>query len=211
MIDTFVPPVQPVIEPAVAGLFVTMIDETGEVVLTMTVPDQAHIDMNIPVGGSYVEGHAPEKSYRLNDAWVTKPPRPNGFFTWDKTTKTWIDTRPLDQQKIDKWTDMKIAREAALVAPFTTPFGIFDGTTDAQKSITDAVLMLQTLASLGTPTNIDFTLADNTTVNLTTAQMVQVGLLLGQRTQTVYANGRAKRIAIDSATTIADVEAITWS
>lgn len=118
--------------------------------------------------------------------------------------------RTINQLKADKWNEMKAARDAALLAPLVTPFGTFDASVPAQKSITDAVLMLQTLASLGTPTDIDFTLADNTTVTLTTPQMVQVGLMLGQRTQQAYAQARALRAQIESATDAAAVAAITW-
>jgi hypothetical protein len=40
--------------------------------------------------------------------------------------------------------------------------------------------------------------------------MVQVGLLLGKRTQEAYAKARILRNAIESANTIAEVEMVSW-
>jgi hypothetical protein len=148
--------------------------------------------------------------YVLDGQLVLRPSKPSDVFEWDHTTKQWVDLRTLDEVKAAQWTTIKASRETELLSPLPTPYGAFDATIEAQKSITDAVLMLQTLASLGTPTTIDFTLADNSTVTLDTTQMVTVGLLLGQRTQQLYAKGRIKRDAINAATTVMDVEAVTW-
>lgn len=138
------------------------------------------------------------------------PTMPNEYCYWNVPTAQWVDIRPLQALKDAKWDTIKIARAQANTAPLSTPYGTFDANIVSQKSITDAILLLQTLEQLGTPTTIDFTLTNNTTVTLTTQQMVNVGLLLGQRTQEVYATGRALRAQIDAATTVAEVEAITW-
>jgi hypothetical protein len=138
------------------------------------------------------------------------PTKPSQYHAWNWGTFVWDDTRTLDQIKAAQWATIKAAREVDMTAPLTTPYGAFDATTEAQKSITDAVLMLQTLTAMGAPTSIDFTLADNSVVTLTTEQMVTVGLLLGQRTQQLYAQGRIKRDAINAATTAAEVEAVVW-
>jgi hypothetical protein len=141
---------------------------------------------------------------------VERPQRPSDWHRWDNGTNTWVETRSLDDFKAQKWRAIKIARESAITAPIVTAFGTFDATAGAQKSITDAVLMLQTMEAMGNPQTIDFTLANNTTATLTTAQMVQVGLMLGAQTQAAYAKGRVLRAQIEAATSVADVEAITW-
>ena len=135
---------------------------------------------------------------------------PSDWHRFNIFTKQWVDTITLDDRKGIKWSEMKAAREAAFNAPLVTPFGVFDCTPSARQSITDAVMRLQTLESLGTPTDIEFTLADNTEVSLTTAEMVQVGLLLGAKTQEAYARGRQVRQLVTDAVTIAEVEAITF-
>jgi hypothetical protein len=121
-----------------------------------------------------------------------------------------IDDRTLEQRKAERWEAMKVARDAAIDAPLVTPYGTFDSGPADRTNITDAVLMLQTLAAQSLPAEITFTLADNTTVLLGVADMVHVGLLLGAKVQAAHARGRDVRAAIDAATTPAQVDAVTW-
>lgn len=116
----------------------------------------------------------------------------------------------LAQLKEAQWATIKAAREAAIDAPLVTPYGTVDSQAKDRTNITDAILLLQTLEAAGTPTTIDFTLADNTAVTLTTAQMVNIGLLLGQKVQAAHGQARARRAQIDAATTKAEVEAVVW-
>lgn len=133
---------------------------------------------------------------------------PDTIFDW--ATKQWYDPRTLEDLKDAKWAQVKAAREAAIDAALPTPYGTFDSDASARTSITDAVLMLQSLAALGQPTTVDFTLADNSVVTLTTAEMVNVGLLLGQKVQAAYAAARALRAQIEASTTPAEVAAVAW-
>lgn len=151
-----------------------------------------------------------ESKVNSHPEWLGIENSPNDFSYWDYSTSKWVDIRSIDIIKEEKWKQIKLSRSEALFAPLITPFGTFDATMTAQKSITDAILLLQTLQQLGTPTTIDFTLADNTTTTLTTEQLVQVGILLGQRTQEIYSHGRILRNMIDMATTATEVENITW-
>ena len=186
----------------------TTIDALGEPVSFYEVTDEYSKEINTPAGQTAIDGKAPANSYYLN-GWITKPVQPLNT-VWNATTKVWADIRTVEEVKVKKWAELKAAREVAFDAPLTTPFGIFDCTLSARRSITDAVMMLQTLAAAGTPTDITFTLANNTEISLTTAQMVQVGLLLGAKTQAAYARGRAVRELVAAALTIADVEAIIF-
>ncbi len=169
-----------------------------------------------PIGPNVIEEPAdsavlPQTHYFNGVEFAEFPPKPLVFYVFDYALKQWIDPRSLDDVKLAQWEMIKRARATAIYTPISTSFGNFDASPSAQKSITDAVLMMQTLAAMGTPTTIDFTLADNTTATLTTAQMVQVGLLLGAQTQAAHAKGRALREQIDAATTSAAVQAINWS
>lgn len=141
---------------------------------------------------------------------VALPPQPTPHHTFNWGSKTWSDPRTLQNYKDAAWTAIKASREAAIDAPLATPYGSFDSGAKDRTNITDAVLMLQTLAGLGNPTTIDFTLSNNSTVTLTTAQMVTVGLLLGQKVQTAHGTARARRAAIEAATTAQQLAAITW-
>lgn len=141
---------------------------------------------------------------------VEFPPKPASYYTWDWSTHTWIDTRTLQQVKNEKWEEIKRSRDAAINAPLSTPYGVFDADPNSRANIANSVLYLQTLEQQGTPGTVDWTLADNTTITLNYQEMSTVGLLLGQRTNAAYDTGRALRTQIDAATTIPEVEAIHW-
>lgn len=139
------------------------------------------------------------------------PSKPSEGRTFDFQAKEWVDTRTLAQVRDAKWSAIKLDREAAISAVLNTPYGQFDCGPKDRTNITNAVLMLQTLEAIGSPATIDFTLADNTTATLTTAQMVTVGLLFGQKVQVAYGTGRLRRAAIEAAKSVAQVEAVTWA
>lgn len=141
---------------------------------------------------------------------VEFPPKTTSYYSWDWATHSWADSRTLQQAKDQKWTQIKLDRDASIKAPLSTPYGTFDADANSRANIANAVLYLQTLAQQGTPGTVDWTLVDNTTITLNYAEMSEVGLLLGQRTNTAYDTGRALRLQIDAATTIAEVDAIQW-
>lgn len=180
---------------------------TGQVLFSGTADDPATVvngDTAVLIGEVYNGGWLGGDNF---DQHFDVPAQPSGAYVFDWTTKQWYDPRTLQDLKDEHWTLMKLARAAAIDAPLPTPYGVFDSDASARTSITDAVLMLQKVGPAGT---IDFTLADNTVVTLTTAQMVQVGLLLGQKVQQAYTIARARRTQIEAATTPAEVEAVTW-
>lgn len=188
----------------------TTLDSTGEPLSTFQVPDEAHVSANLMEGQAYVIGSNPPDSYYLNDQWVVKPSRPSSKHVWNKITKQWEDPRTIEQIKLEKRAEINQAREAEFDAPLVTPHGTFDSDPKARTSITDAVLLAQTLQSLGTPTTIDFTLYDNSTVTLDTAGMITVGLMLGQKIQAAHAKSRALKAQIEAATTKEQIDAIKW-
>lgn len=185
---------------------------TGEITKSTYCDEDYIVFQYDSVTEDYIEGTYKHGEYYVEDGQaVSIPTNPGPNYTFNYTTKQWEDLRTLQEVKDVQWEKVKASREAELTSPLLTPFGTFDATISAQKSITDAILLLQTLAAIGNPQNIDFTLADNTTVTLTTPEMVQVGLILGARTQELYSKARPLRAQIDAATTISEVEAIIWS
>lgn len=121
------------------------------------------------------------------------------------------DTSPLEHSKYKQRLKIKAAKSVEITSPLTTPYGIFDCDAESEKRITGAIMMLQTLEGMGTPTTVDFVLADNSVVTLTTAQMVEVGLIMGARVQAAISKASSLRSAIEAATTVEDVEAIVWA
>jgi hypothetical protein len=193
-------------------MIITIYNASGEIGRTFNGPESVLL-MQVQNGEDYIIGEYHSNTHYIDvdtKAAIELPAKPSSSHTFDYATKQWVDPRTLNQIKATQWESIKVSRAIALTSPVQTPYGAFDATDSGQKSITDAVLMLQTLQALGTPTTIDFTLADNTVVTLDTTKMVTVGLMLGQQTQAAYAKGRALRNQIEAAARTTEVEAIVW-
>lgn len=163
----------------------------------------------------------PAEAYaQRTDLTPVEPPAPQAGYWRHWTGQRWeqlaepSNAPTLEQLKLTKWGQMKAARRAAIQAPLVTPYGTFDADRDSRDNIVQTAQLMQTqaqsLAPGNQPTEV-FTLADNTDVTLTAAQMVQVALLLAAQIKAAYARGREVRVAIAAATNAAEVEAITWS
>ncbi len=131
--------------------------------------------------------------------------------TWRWLVGRWLRVFGMPELRLTKWSEIKAARDAAIAADLQTPFGAFQCGRDDRASITDAMLLLQTLEARSQPTTITFTLADNSVVALTAAQTATVSVLIGQRTQAAHATGRSLRAQIADAQTPQALAAIAWA
>lgn len=184
---------------------------TGKIESIVFCSEESLVAMYDPLVYAAYPGYVEHDKYYISqEAVVEIPPSPGSNYVFDYTTKQWLDPRTLQDLQYAAWERIKASRENAIDAPLVTPYGTFDCKAKDRTNITDAVLLLQTLASVGTPTTIDFTLANNSTVTLTTAEMVTVGLLLGQKVQAAHAQARTLRAQIDAANSSTELEAIVW-
>lgn len=156
--------------------------------------------------------HAPPNTYRAEGEWIEIPTAPSAFHVWSWTSKTWSDPRVLQDHKDAKWADIRRLRAAALVAPtLETRFGVFDATAEAVTSIKDTVVGLNEAAKIGVaPAFVTWTMADNSALDLTPAELSEVAALLLMRGDAAYVKARALRAQIEAATTVAEVEAVAW-
>lgn len=145
-----------------------------------------------------------------NNTPVVFPPKPNKDVKWDWSVKAWIDSRTLDEIKNAKWSEIKLARLKNLANPLVTPYGIFDCNTVSRANITQTVQYIQIAAINNPSATVTFTLKDNSTVALNSTQMTEVGILLGQHVEQVYNTARNLRELIINATTIEDINTISW-
>ena len=141
------------------------------------------------------------KSFKL------KPPKPveSGDWVFDNTSLQWVDKTPpvipltLDEIKAQKWAEIKQQRDSLEFGGFEFEGNIYDSDQISQGRILGA-------ASAGL--SQVWTLADNTTVNLTADQLVQIYQALQTHTASVHQRGRIAREVIMSATTKEDVESV---
>lgn len=141
----------------------------------------------------------------LSDYWdgerfVSIGESPSLYHVFDYTTKQWIDPRSLDEIKAQKWAEIKKQRDQLEFGGFEFEDNIYDSDQVSQGRIMGA-------ASAG----VDqvWTLADNTTVELSALQLQQLYSALQAHIAGVHERGRIARQLIFEAETKEEVEAVT--
>lgn len=178
--------------------------------------------LSVPEGQGVVDGQYSMSRYKVSQADdgfggltpVVVPRIPDKpadtdliAWSWSEQADNWVSEPTLDGAKDTKWAAIKAARAAAEVAPLTVDGLTFDADPASQQRIAGAV-QLATLAPAGW--TLDWTLADNTAATLTAAQLVAVSIALGAQVSAAHATARVLRAQIDAATSIYDLNAITW-
>lgn len=139
--------------------------------------------------------------------WHQRPPQPSQDHEWDPITKTWFNPVTLEMAKARQWDIVRAARDFAESSTFEWNGHVLDAD---RTRITGAATGAFVAQASGLPYADTWTLADNTTLPVTGADMVDIGLTLLRHVSDCHARGRQLRAAIDAATSIAEVEAIQW-
>lgn len=157
-----------------------------------TKDGEIFIDMCEAVVSSSYYSFTEKRFIALSDA-----PSPQHVFDYE--IKQWIDPRTLDEIKAQKWVEIKSQRDRLEFGGFEFEGNIYDSDQVSQGRIMGA-------ASAGIDQT--WTLADNTTVNLTAAQLKQLYAALQVHIASVHGRGRIARQLINEAETKEEVEAI---
>ena len=136
-------------------------------------------------GASYVEG----------GCVVEIPVKPSVHHVFDWAAKDWVDPRSLQDLKDARWAEVRRERDSAEFGGFSWDGSRFDSDALSQQRITGAV----TLAMMNSALSIEWTLADNTVRTLTAADMIAVGVALGQHVNACHERARVLRGEIESA------------
>lgn len=140
----------------------------------------------------------------LSDYWngnafvsIGEPPSTHHIF--DYHTKQWIDPRSLDEIKAQKWAEIKSQRDQLEFGGFEFEGNIYDSDQVSQGRIMGA-------AAAGMDQT--WTLANNTTVELTALQLQQLYAALQAHIASVHERGRIARQLIFEAESKEEVEDI---
>ena len=192
---------------------------TGEIVRKVTCPEEI-AELQFQAGEQWIEADASPETHYVKDGAVVaytdqqreakakSPPFPA---RWSNTEMRWIDLRSLEQVKADCWAAIKAQRNAAEWGGFDTPFGRFDSDPNSQTKIIGTAQLASIALAQGAPFNVEWTLQDNTSVSLDATQMIAVGAALAAHVDAVHQRGRQLRAQIEAATTLADLEGISWT
>lgn len=160
--------------------------------------DNDSVELNTPEGAIAVEEPARPNMY-YKEGWIDMPVAPSDNHIFDYTVKQWVDPRTLDEIKAQKWDEIKSQRDRLEFGGFEFEGNIYDSDQVSQGRIMGASIA-----------GVDqvWTLADNSTVELTAVQLQQLYAALQTHIATAHERGRIARQLIYEAETKEQVEAV---
>ena len=174
-----------------------IISKNGEI-LQMIYANEETVVLNTPKDGVAVDD-PPSSNMFYQDGWVEMPAQPSPYFIFDYEIKQWVDPRSLDEIKAQKWTEIKSERDQLEFGGFEFDGGIYDSDQVSQSRVMGAAVA-----------GVDqiWTLADNTTIDLSASQLQQLYAALQTHIASVHERGRIARQLIFEAETKEQVEAV---
>ena len=180
----------------------TFLKSTGEI-LDVIQGDLYSIELNTLSNSMHVDNVKPNN---LSDYWdydsltfVAIGNAPTEYHQFNYTSKEWFDPRSLDDIKAQKWAEIKSQRDRLEFGGFE-----FEGNVYDSDQVSQGRIMGATIAGVDQV----WTLADNTTVELSASQLQQLYAALQAHIASVHERGRIARAAIESAETKEEVVAI---
>lgn len=132
------------------------------------------------------------------ESFVSIGEQPSPHHCFDYTAKQWIDPRSLDEIKAQKWAEIKLQRDQLEFGGFEFEGNVYDSDQVSQGRI------------MGAAAGVDqtWTLADNTTVELSASQLQQLYAALQVHIAGAHERGRIARQLIFEAEAKERVESI---
>jgi len=156
--------------------------------------------------GYYIEcAERPDRGFYVDvdtKSLVRIPARPTPAHHFDFETKEWEFN--LAEAKHRKWAEIKEARGGERT------FHWAGWEFDADSASIQAITLVAQLADHDPYREIEWTLADNSTVKLTAARIKDLAIALAQHVTAVHSRGRILRDTVEAAEKPDDLEAIKW-
>lgn len=184
---------------------VQYIRATGEIIMSGTTCSTEGMESDV-IGVVTNVDAVIHNQYVLDGEIMDKPPQPSAIHYFDYSSKSWVDPRSLEDHKTAQWALIKAARSEAEFGGFTWDGSMFDSDQVSQARIQGAVL----LATSNPDFVVDWTLADNTVRSLTADDLITISQALGEHISLQHSRARDARALIDQATSISEVQAISF-
>lgn len=177
-----------------------VISDEGKCIASFTGSNEI-LELNTQ-GKKYTEKQPTSPSDWWNfetESWESIGEKPSEVHEFDYTAKKWSDPRSLDQVKEEKWNKIKLQRNQLEFGGFEFDGNIYDS---------DPVSQGRIMGAAGAGIDQVWTLADNTTVELSASQLQQLYAALQAHIASVHERGRIARQLLFDAKTKEEVEAI---
>lgn len=136
---------------------------------------------------------------------------PSPWHVWDKDQWAWVETpEAVTDARAAARERINVARNAAEREPFAAFGKTFDADDKAIQRILGAAQAAVVAKQLGQPLSIEWTCADNTTLAMDADMLVEIPVILAQAADTLHQRARSLKAQIDAATSLAEIEAVTW-
>lgn len=175
------------------GEIISRISGSPEQVELNTASNAIYVDMDQEVTNAYWDFD----QYTFIDIGEA----PSLYHQFSYSTKEWFDPRTLVDLKNLKWEELKKSRDALEFGGFEFEGHIYDSDQASQGRIMGAAM---------SQTDQVWTVADNTTVSLTAAQVASLYVTLQIHVANAHARGRTARQALDTAMTVKEIDAIIF-
>ena len=116
----------------------------------------------------------------------------------------------LDKAKIKKKAEIASARSVEMYADKTTSLGVFGSTESDNNKLSIAIQVTQLAAAAGQPAECGYKTVDGVYSVYTLAQLEQIALEIAAQVIPLYEKESGLVALVDAATTVEDVESITW-
>jgi len=151
----------------------------------------------------------PGAKWRMADSYD------NLVATWEDETsipsEDELEAAWLEIAKDKKKEKINLIRDSKEQSTFSCDGNIYDADSVSVQRISIAVQNAFTAKITDTPFELEWTLADNTTVTLDADGMLGVSQALAVHSATVHSIARQLKEAVDAAATTEELEAIVWS
>lgn len=180
--------------------------DTGEIICTGICPESSLHLKGMDDGVAVIVGAASDVDDYVKDGQiVSKGPQPSAAHYFNYSTEQW--EFDLTDAKSQKWAEIKSARDAQEFDSFEWNGYLFQCDDISQRRIQGAVQ----LAVIDPQFEIEWTLADNTAVTLSSQDMIAVGQALADHVNQGHVKSRQLRAQIDAATSEQEIAEIVWS
>ena len=116
----------------------------------------------------------------------------------------------LDKAKTKKKAEIAAARSVEMYADKTTSLGTFGSTESDNNKLSIAIQVTQLAAAAGQPAECGYKTADGVYSIYTLTQLEQIALEIAAQVLPLYEKESGLVTQVNAATTVADVESITW-
>lgn len=186
------------------GYIIVYEKSNGKVLHCMSIPMEFYNNATAHHEYIEVDYFTFEKASRVEGyvdkgEWYAVEGKPSENHIYDYDLKDWIDPRNLDEIKAQKWDEIKSRRDQLEFGGFEFDGNIYDSNQVSQGRI---------MGAAGAGIDQTWTLANNTTVELTAQQLKELYAALQAHIAGVHERGRIARQLIFDAETKEQVESI---